>query len=114
MTRLDQNRAISQLAKKAGVANQDVKKVAIWGNHSATQFPDFYHATIKGQPATATLDRDWLTGEFLQTVQERGTAILQARGASSAASAANAIIDSVVSATTPTAGDDWHSLCLAS
>ncbi len=96
MTRLDQNRAISQLAKKAGVANEDVKKVAIWGNHSATQFPDFYHATIKGQPATKVIaDEAWLKGDFISTVQQRGAAVIKARGASSAASAANAALDTV-------------------
>ncbi len=114
MTRLDENRAKTQLAQRAQVPVADVERTVIWGNHSSTMFPDFTNARIAAKPATELLERDWLEGEFLTTVQERGAAILQARGASSAASAANAIIDSVVAATTPTRGDDWHSLCVAS
>ena len=93
MTRLDQNRAVSQLAHKAGVEVSEVKNVAIWGNHSATQFPDFANATIGGKPATEVItDHEWLKGEFITTVQKRGAAIIDARGASSAASAANAVM----------------------
>jgi malate dehydrogenase len=103
MTRLDQNRAVAQLAHRAGVGVDEVANVAIWGNHSATQFPDFENATIGGVTATAAIgDERWLQGEFLTTVQKRGAAIIEARGASSAASAANAAIDTVVSLTTPT------------
>ncbi len=112
MTRLDENRARTQIAQRAGVSVNEVERIAIWGNHSSTMFPDFTNARIQNKPATEKLERDWLEGDFLSTVQERGLAILQARGASSAASAANAIIDSVVSATTEQ--HDWHSLCVAS
>ncbi len=115
MTRLDENRAKSQLAKRADVAVEAVDRVAIWGNHSATQFPDFSNARIGGQSATEAIgDAEYLRGEFLQTVQQRGAAIIKARGASSAGSAANAIVDSVVSLTTPTPNDDWHSVALVS
>jgi malate dehydrogenase len=115
MTRLDQNRASSQLAKRAGVTVRDVHNVAIWGNHSSTQFPDFVHAQIGGRPAPEVIaDRAWLEGEFLTTVQKRGAAIIDARGASSAASAANAVIDSVVSIRTPTPTGDWVSLSVPS
>ncbi|HLK46153.1 MAG TPA: malate dehydrogenase, partial [Acidimicrobiales bacterium] len=103
MTRLDQNRAVSQLARRAGVPVTDVANVAIWGNHSATQYPDYENATIGGAPATSVIDDPaWLEGEFCTTVQKRGAAIIEARGASSAASAASAAIDTVVSLTTPT------------
>lgn len=96
MTRLDQNRATFQLAKKAGVSIDEVKNVIIWGNHSATQVPDFLHAAINGKPVIEKIQsEDWLKGEFISTVQKRGAAIIAARGKSSAASAANAIIDSV-------------------
>jgi malate dehydrogenase len=115
MTRLDENRAKSQLAKKAGVDVTAVSNVAIWGNHSATQYPDFYNAKIQGKPAVESItDEAWLKGEFIATVQQRRAAILKARGASSAASAANAIVDSVRSIATPTAPGDWHSVCLCS
>ncbi len=115
MTRLDENRAKSQLAQKAGVPVTEVKKVAIWGNHSATQYPDFTHAEIGGKPATGVIsDHAWLKGEFISTVQQRGAAIIKARGASSAASAANAIIDSVRSIHFPTEPGDFHSVCLCS
>jgi malate dehydrogenase len=115
MTRLDENRAKSQLAKKAGVPVDAVKNMAIWGNHSATQFPDFENATINGKPASEVItDRAWLEGEFLTTVQKRGAAIIEARGASSAASAANAAIDSVVSAWTKTDKHDCVSLAVCS
>jgi malate dehydrogenase len=115
MTRLDENRAKSQLAKKAGVDISAVANAAIWGNHSSTQYPDFYNAKINGQPATrAITDEAWLKGEFIATVQQRGAAIIKARGASSAASAANAIVDSVRSIIEPTPSGDWHSVCLCS
>ena len=106
MTRLDQNRAISQLAQRAGVSVPEVANVAIWGNHSATQYPDFENATIGGVTATSAIgDERWLQGDFLSTVRKRGAAIIEARGASSAASAASAAIDTVVSLTTATAAE---------
>src|SRR2546426_1013062 len=115
MTRLDENRAKTQLAKKAGVDLTAVTNVAIWGNHSATQYPDFYNARINGKPATDAIDDEaWLKGEFISTVQQRGAAIIKARGASSAGSAANAILDSVRSIIEPTPAGDWHSVCLCS
>ena len=113
MTRLDQNRAETQLAKRAGVPVAEVKNLAIWGNHSSTQFPDFANATIAGRPAPEVIADDaWLRGEFLTTVQKRGAAIIEARGLSSAASAANAAIDTVVSLTTPTAPGDCASVAV--
>ena len=102
MTMLDENRGRSQLALKAGVPVGVVRDLAIWGNHSSTQFPDFYHATIAGTPATEVIDEAWLQGEFISTVQGRGAAIIAARGQSSAASAANAIVDTVRNVTQPT------------
>ena len=115
MTRLDENRGKSQLARKAGVDATTVSNLAIWGNHSATQYPDFTHAKIGGKPATEVIrDEAWLKGEFISTVQQRGAAIIKARGSSSAASAANAIVGSVRSVVEPTATGDWHSLCLCS
>jgi len=115
MTRLDENRAKSQLARKAGQEVSAVTNVAIWGNHSSTQYPDFYNAEINSQPATQVItDEAWLKGEFISSVQQRGATIIKARGASSAASAANAIVDSVRSIIEPTPGRDWHSVCLCS
>jgi malate dehydrogenase len=115
MTRLDENRAKSQLAKQAGVPVSSVTNLAIWGNHSATQFPDFANARIDGKPVTEVItDTAWLQGDFISTVQKRGAAIIEARGLSSAASAANAVIDSVVSITTPTPADDFTSLAVIS
>src|SRR5262245_34963010 len=115
MTRLDENRAKSHLAKKAGVDGTTVTNVAIWGNHSSTQYPDFYNAKINGRAATeAVTDDAWLKGEFIASVQQRGAAVLKARGLSSAASAANAVVDSVRSIAEPTAPGDWHSVCLCS
>jgi malate dehydrogenase len=115
MTRLDENRAKSQLARKAGVEVTAVTNVAIWGNHSSTQYPDFYNARVNGRAATqAITDEAWLKGEFISSVQQRGAAIIKARGASSAASAANAVVDSVRSLIEPTASGDWHSVCLCS
>ncbi len=115
MTRLDENRAKSQLARKAGADVTEVSNVTIWGNHSATQYPDFYNARIKGRPAPEVIkDEPWLKGEFISSVQQRGAAIIKARGASSAASAANAIVHTVKSLAEPTPASDWHSVCLCS
>lgn len=93
MTRLDHNRAVTQLAKKAGKHVNDVKDLCIWGNHSATQYPDISHATVAGKPAMDLVDQNWIESEFIPTVQQRGAAIIKARGLSSAASAANAAIE---------------------
>src|SRR5215469_5025163 len=115
MTRLDENRAKSMLAKKAGTTASEVSNLAVWGNHSATQYPDFVHAKISGKAATELIrDEAWLKGEFISSVQQRGAAVIKARGASSAASAASAVIDSVRSIAEPTASGDWHSVCLCS
>lgn len=115
MTRLDENRAKSQLARKAGVHQSQVTNLAIWGNHSATQYPDFTQAKIGGRPVTEVIsDSSWLEGEFISTVQQRGAAIIKARGASSAASAANAALDTVKSLITPTPAGDWHSVAVCS
>lgn len=115
MTRLDENRAKSQLAEKAGVHCTDITNMAIWGNHSATQYPDFTNAKIKGQPVVDVIkDIEWLKGEFISTVQQRGAAIIKARGSSSAASAASAAVDTVRSLTTPTPEGDWHSVAVCS
>jgi malate dehydrogenase len=102
MTMLDENRSRSALAQRAGVKVEQVRDLAIWGNHSSTQFPDFYHATIAGRPAVEVIgDEAWLQGEFMSTVQQRGAAIIAARGQSSAASAANAVVDTVRNLTQP-------------
>jgi malate dehydrogenase len=115
MTRLDENRAKSQLAKKAGVHASQVSNLCIWGNHSATQYPDFTNAKIDGKPVTEVIsDEAWLKGEFISTVQQRGAAIIKARGASSAASAANAALDTVMSLIKPTPAGDWHSVAVCS
>ncbi len=115
MTRLDHNRAAAQLATKASVAVSDVTNVTIWGNHSATQYPDFVHARIQGRPAVEVIDDgDWLRGEFITAVQKRGAAIIEARGKSSAASAANAAIDHVKSFLGGTAEGDWTSAAVVS
>ena len=115
MTRLDENRADSQLAKHAGVPVSSVTNMAIWGNHSATQFPDFANARIEGKPVPEVItDHEWLRGDFLTTVQKRGAAIIDARGASSAASAANAAIDTVVSLRTATPAGDCVSVAVVS
>ncbi|MBX3463380.1 MAG: malate dehydrogenase [Planctomycetes bacterium] len=112
MTRLDQSRAKAQLAQKAGKHWSTVKNVTIWGNHSNTQYPDWHHATIDGVPAAkAVADDAWLQGPFLKTVQERGKAIIEARGKSSALSAAQAACDHARSLFTVTTRDDWASLC---
>ncbi|MEJ2854654.1 MULTISPECIES: malate dehydrogenase [unclassified Saccharothrix] len=115
MTRLDHNRALSQLAKKLGVTVSDIKKLTIWGNHSATQYPDLFHAEVGGQVAAqAVNDQDWLENTFIPTVAKRGAAIIEARGASSAASAANAAIDHVYSWVNGTPEGDWTSAAVVS
>lgn len=115
MTMLDQKRSLSQLAEKAGVHSRDVKNVAIWGNHSATQYPDFYNATIKGKPLLEVInDENWLQGNFLKTVQQRGATIIKARGLSSAASAANAAIETVKNMINPTPEGEWFSAAVES
>lgn len=115
MTRLDHNRARSALARKAGVANTDVTRVTIWGNHSNTQYPDFTNAMIKGQPVTSVIqDRNWLESTFVPMVQNRGAAVIKARGLSSAMSAANGALDHVKSLLKPTPVNDWFSAALVS
>jgi len=115
MTRLDENRAKSQLAKKASVHQSKVTNLCIWGNHSATQYPDFTNAKINNRPVTDVISHvAWLKGEFISTVQQRGAAIIKARGASSAASAANAALDTVKSLITPTPSGGWHSVAVCS
>jgi malate dehydrogenase len=115
LTRLDQNRAQAQLAMKAGVALKDVTNVTIWGNHSATQYPDAESALINGKPVFDVIgDRKWLRGEFISTVQKRGAAIIKARGQSSAMSAANAALDHVMSFEAVTAEGDWFSAAVPS
>jgi len=115
MTRLDENRAKTQLAKKAGVPVSAVTNLAIWGNHSATQYPDARNARIGGVAVKDVIsDHGWLKDKFIETIQKRGAAVIEARGASSAASAANAVIDSVNSIHSPTARGDWHSLAVVS
>jgi len=115
MTALDENRAKSQLAAKAETAVREVTNLTIWGNHSATQYPDFYNAKINGKPAPEVInDEEWLQGEFIKTVQQRGSAIIKARGASSAASAANAALDTVTRINAPTPEGDWFSTAIPS
>lgn len=115
MTMLDENRAKTQLAKKAGVDVTGVTNMTIWGNHSATQWPDFFNAKINGKSATDVItDQDWLKNTFVETVQKRGAAIIKARGASSAASAANAIVDNVYNLTHDTVAGETFSVCKAS
>ena len=115
MTALDENRAKTQLAKKAGVDVTAVTNLAIWGNHSATMYPDFFNAKISGQPrAGRHQGRSWLKGEFITTMQQRGAAIIKARGLSSAASAANAAVNTVYKLTHPTPAGDWFSVAVHS
>src|SRR5689334_15002212 len=115
MTRLDENRGKTALAKKAGVDVTAVTNLAVWGNHSPTMYPDFHNARIDGRPLPEVIrDAAWLEGEFLATVQQRGAAIIKARGASSAASAANAVVDTVRALVTPTPEGDWHSVSVCS
>jgi malate dehydrogenase len=115
MTSLDENRAKSQLAIKAGTDVTAVKNMTIWGNHSATQYPDFFNATINGKHVTDVIsDLEWLKGDFIKTVQQRGAAIIKARGASSAASAANAVVDGIRNLVTETPAGETYSMCLSS
>jgi malate dehydrogenase len=114
MTRLDHNRAKAQLAAKTSARVTDIRGVTIWGNHSATQFPDLAHATVAGKPALTRVPQAWYREEFIPTVQQRGAAIIKARGASSAASAASAAIDHVRDWALGTADDDWVSMAVAS
>src|SRR6266516_3850805 len=115
MTRLDENRARAQLAHKAGVRIGSVTNMTIWGNHSSTQYPDFYNARIDGRSANKVIgDKQWLKEAFISAVQQRGAAVIKARGISSAGSAANAIIDTVRFLINDTPGDDWHSVGVCS
>ncbi|HZZ56751.1 MAG TPA: malate dehydrogenase [Opitutaceae bacterium] len=115
MTMLDQNRAVTQLALKSGLPTTDVSRLAIWGNHSSTMYPDFENARLGGRPATEVIpDAAWFREAFIPTVQQRGAAIIKARGLSSAASAANAVVDTVRALTTPTPGDGWFSAAVCS
>jgi malate dehydrogenase len=113
MTRLDHNRALAQLARKTGVHHTHIRRMTIWGNHSATQYPDIHHALVSGDPAISKVDREWYENEFIPTVQQRGAAIIKARGASSAASAASAAVDHMRSWVRGT-NDDWTSMGVAS
>ncbi len=114
MVRLDHNRAMSQLAEKTGAHSTDVKNMIIWGNHSSTQYPDLHHATVKGKPAMDQVDQAWYEGTFIPEVQQRGAAIIKARGASSAASAASAAIDHMRSWALGTSEGDWVSMAVPS
>ena len=115
LTRLDHNRAIAQLAAKTGATVNDIRHMTIWGNHSATQYPDIFHAEVRGQnAATVVNDQEWLENDFIPTVQQRGAAIIEARGASSAASAASATIDHTREWLRGTADGDWVSMAVAS
>ena len=114
MTRLDHNRAISQLSEKTGGAARSIRKMTIWGNHSSTQVPDIAHATVGGKPATGLVDTDWYRGTFIPTVQQRGAAIIKARGSSSAASAASAAIDHVRDWVRGSEDGDWVSMAVPS
>jgi malate dehydrogenase len=115
MTRLDHNRAMAQLAAKTGTTVNNVKKMTIWGNHSATQYPDLFHAEVNGRNAAEVVgDQAWLEDAFIPTVQQRGAAVIKARGLSSAASAANAAIDHMRDWVTGTPGGDWVSMAVPS
>jgi malate dehydrogenase len=114
MTRLDHNRAMSQLAEKTGTHVNDIKKIIVWGNHSSTQYPDIHHCTVKGQAATDLVDQDWYRNTFIPDVQQRGAAIIKARGASSAASAGSAAIDHMRSWALGTPKGDWISMSVPS
>jgi malate dehydrogenase len=114
MTRLDHNRALSQLAEKTGNHINDIKHLTIWGNHSSTQYPDLSHALVKGQPAKSLVDQPWIEQQFIPTVQQRGAAVIKARGSSSAASAASAAIDHVRTWMLGTAPGDWTSMAIPS
>jgi malate dehydrogenase len=114
MVRLDHNRALSQLAEKTGTHTTDIRRVTIWGNHSSTQYPDIHHATVKGKPALELVDQAWYESSFIPTVQQRGAAIIKARGASSAASAAAAAIDHMRTWVHGTPDGDWTSMAVPS
>jgi malate dehydrogenase len=114
MTRLDHNRAIAQLASRTGTHVSDIRRMTIWGNHSATQYPDIYHASVAGKAASELVDESWLADEFIPLVQQRGAAIIKARGASSAASAASAAIDHMRDWALGTPDDDWVSMGIPS
>ena len=114
LTRLDHNRALAQLADKAGTSVNDIRRLTIWGNHSATQYPDVFHAEVEGRPAPDLVDQDWLESDFIPTVQQRGAAIIEARGASSAASAASATIDHTRDWLSGSASGDWLSMAVTS
>jgi malate dehydrogenase len=114
MMRLDHNRAKTQLAQKTGQTVNDIQQMTIWGNHSATQYPDLHHALVSGEPAISQIDMDWYDNDFIPTVQQRGAAIIEARGASSAASAANAAIDHMRSWALGTPNNDWVSMGVVS
>jgi malate dehydrogenase len=114
MTRLDHNRALAQLTEKSGAPLAEVKKVIIWGNHSATQYPDLHHATVAGKPALSAVDTAWFKDTFIPTVQQRGAAVIKARGTSSAASAAAAALDHVHDWVLGTPAGDWVSMAVTS
>ncbi|MDN3518768.1 malate dehydrogenase [Aquisalimonas lutea] len=114
MTRLDHNRALAQLANQTGVHTQDITRLTVWGNHSSTQYPDISQTLIKGEPALEKVDRQWYENEFIPTVQQRGAAIIKARGASSAASAASSAIDHMRTWALGTAEGDWTSMGIPS
>lgn len=114
MVRLDHNRALSQLAARTDAHTTDIRQMTIWGNHSSTQYPDLSHATVQGKPALERVDQGWYESEFIPTVQQRGAAVIEARGASSAASAASAAIDHMRSWTLGTAAGDWTSMAVPS
>ena len=114
MTRLDHNRALSQLAEKTGTHINDIKRVSIWGNHSTTQYPDISHALVQGKAAPSLVDRTWVEQHFIPTVQQRGAAVIKARGSSSAASAASAAFDHVRTWMSGTAAGDWTSMAIPS
>jgi malate dehydrogenase len=112
MTRLDHNRALSQLAEKTGAHVSELRRMSIWGNHSATQYPDLSHATVRGKPAPSLVTREWVEQSFIPVVQQRGAAVIKARGASSAASAASAAVDHVHTWVHGTAEGDWVSMAV--
>lgn len=114
MTRLDHNRAIAQLAQKTGTTVRDITNMTIWGNHSTTQYPDLFHAKVNGRPAIELVEQDWYESEYIPTVAKRGAAIIDARGASSAASAANAAIDHMHDWVLGTPEGDWVSMSVPS
>jgi malate dehydrogenase len=114
MTRLDHNRALAQLSIKTGTPVKDIRRMTIWGNHSATQYPDISHCLVDGKPAPTLVDEGWMTDDFIPTVQQRGAAIIKARGLSSAASAASSAIDHIRDWALGTPGDDWVSMAVPS